>query len=93
MTTRSDLLPRLTLVPTEELLELLGDDAIFDLAAKCFPADASTPSESAELSATVDPSSLLVLGEPARDKAKRPLNAFMAFRSMYYLHTSCDHTT
>lgn len=82
MATRSDLLPRLSMIPSEELLGLLGDDALFDLAAKCLPSAESSPTTNGESSTSVDAPSLTTLPEQTSPKPKRPLNAFMAFRSL-----------
>jgi hypothetical protein len=92
MATRSEILPRLSTIPTEELLELLGDDAIFDLAAKCFQSNDATTNNVVEASVAVEGAALNTHTEPAKDKAKRPLNAFMAFRSSYQLLNHADQS-
>lgn len=78
------------MIPSAELLELLGDDAISALAAKYLPSNQSSPGENGESSSSVDPSSLSMLPGQASPRPKRPLNAFMAFRSMTRRPTFLD---
>ncbi|TWU74669.1 hypothetical protein ED733_003798 [Metarhizium rileyi] len=75
MATRAELMQRLSTLPTQELLHILKDETIFEIAAQYF--DASMQSNAVP-SAVPNRTKNLVC-----DKAKRPLNAFMAFRSHY----------
>ncbi|KJK75530.1 hypothetical protein H634G_08894 [Metarhizium anisopliae BRIP 53293] len=80
MATRAELMQRLSMLPTQELLHILKDETIFDIAAQYF--DASMQSN-------ILPSTTPVIHNTHKtkntvcEKAKRPLNAFMAFRSHY----------
>lgn len=78
MATRADLMQRLAAIPAEDLLTLLEDDAIYNLAARYFHASAPSQSETSDTPSPIEP----IIGDAPKDKAKRPLNAFMAFRSM-----------
>lgn len=85
MATREEVLQRLSLVQSQQLLQYMPDEVIFDLAARIF----HLPAENRVLAAiNADP---VVSGTENRkgrpsDRAKRPLNAFMAFRSMSCLN-------
>lgn len=95
MSTRAALVGRLLAVPTAELLELLDDDAIIDLAARYFQRLAETPTEDVGSLAAIETAADIassdvtavqsaadaVSSDPFKDKARRPLNGFMAFRS------------
>lgn len=83
MATRAALMHRLATIPTEDLLKLMEDQTIFDLATKYFQNASSTQPEGVDTSSNVEPASGAPLPKPAKDKAKRPLNAFMAFRSKH----------
>lgn len=82
MPTREEIFQRLSSVRTQELLNLLSDEAIFQLASRYFESTSD-----AEVLAPVDTSAASVAPEQAKntpsDRAKRPLNAFMAFRSKF----------
>jgi hypothetical protein len=82
MSARAQLMRRLAAIPQQELLELLEDKTIFDLAAKysaahrhgIFATDNALIHEPQPIVPT-----------PEAVKAKRPLNAFMAFRCIQHL--------
>ncbi|PHH90961.1 hypothetical protein CDD83_2089 [Cordyceps sp. RAO-2017] len=81
MTTRAEILQRLSLVRADVLLDLLTDEAIFQLASRYFESTSE-----ADVLAPMDPAASLApeqAKDASGDKAKRPLNAFMAFRSYY----------
>nr|AZR66143.1 MAT1-1-1 [Ophiocordyceps xuefengensis] len=82
MTTRNEVMQRLASVRKEVLLSLLTDEAIFQLASRYYEstteADVLTPVSTAAASRTTKQTK-----EASCDRAKRPLNAFMAFRSYY----------
>ena len=82
---------RLSAVPTQNILHLLRDETIFDLASKFFqptngPSEIKTHSNNGDIiklqNAISAKSGNRVAAKVASDRAKRPLNAFMAFRSM-----------
>jgi hypothetical protein len=87
MATREKLMRRLSALPAEDLLKLLSDDTIFEVARKFFDTP-NTPYEDTKPMASTDASSSTVTSEPlaspSHERAKRPLNAFMAFRSEFY---------
>ena len=99
MTTRAALVERLSGVPATELLDFLTDDAIIDLAARYFqrvseaqasdidslPVVDTAAHLASSDSATVETTPEANSSEPAKEKAKRPLNGFMAFRSKCHL--------
>uniref|UniRef100_A0A8H7N0P0 Alpha box domain-containing protein n=1 Tax=Bionectria ochroleuca TaxID=29856 RepID=A0A8H7N0P0_BIOOC len=74
MAKRAELAQRLASIPSEDLLTHLGDEALANLATHfqgaTMPADRSSPG-----GASTD--------EDSNQRAKRPLNAFIAFRSYY----------
>lgn len=79
MASRSELMQRLAVLPTYELLRLLTDDTILEIASRCFTVGAQASIMTPPLTAN-EPET------PPVDKAKRPLNAFMAFRSKNSLY-------
>nr|AST15024.1 mat1-1-1 [Trichoderma spinulosum] len=83
MTSRAELEKHLSVLRTEDILRLLRDDTLMELATGYFAplAVASNQSEAREPPPVTAPTSQP--GEALLDKAKRPLNAFMAFRSYY----------
>nr|AKE48503.1 MAT1-1-1 [Ustilaginoidea virens]AKE48507.1 MAT1-1-1 [Ustilaginoidea virens] len=82
MATRAELMQRLSMLPTHELLHLLRDETIVEIAARYF--DASLPPNLMQpLNPIPMPETPTQTKSYACDKAKRPLNAFMAFRSYY----------
>nr|ALH25003.1 MAT1-1-1 [Ophiocordyceps sinensis] len=82
MTTRNEVMQRLSSVRADVLLNFLTDDAIFQLASRYHEstteADVLTPVSTAAASRATRQTK-----EASCDRAKRPLNAFMAFRSYY----------
>jgi lipopolysaccharide biosynthesis glycosyltransferase len=88
MMSREEMERHLSVLRTEEILHLLRDDTLLEIAERYFaslgmnstqhevhqPVSINTP-----ISTFADQSK-----PPSTDKAKRPLNAFMAFRSMYH---------
>ena len=80
MATREQIFQRLSTVRTQELLNLLSDEAIFHLASRYFESTSD-----ANYLAPVDNATATFAVEQTKkvpsDRAKRPLNAFMAFRS------------
>jgi hypothetical protein len=80
MTTRAQLMRRLAAIPQQELLELLEDKAIFDLAAK-YSAANKQGILAKDKAIIHEPRPIVPIAEAV--KAKRPLNAFMAFRCYY----------
>jgi hypothetical protein len=99
MTTRAALVERLSGVPATELLDFLTDDAIINLAARYFQRTSESQARDIESlpaidtaahlastdSTTVEPTPEANFSDPAKEKAKRPLNGFMAFRSKCHL--------
>ncbi|PFH58375.1 hypothetical protein XA68_13739 [Ophiocordyceps unilateralis] len=73
---------RLAVLPKETILELLTDDAVFQLAKKYVEFEATTEADNV---AAVEVAETPAPTQPAKvnERAKRPLNAFMAFRSYY----------
>lgn len=81
MTTRAELTERLSSVPTNELLRLLKDETLAEITVMYFQnieMELMTPKPIAS-SITVPGS--ITASKKSDAKAKRPLNAFMAFRS------------
>ncbi|KKP01501.1 mating-type protein MAT-1 [Trichoderma harzianum] len=87
MMSREELEKHLSVLRTEEILRLLRDDTLLELANTYFASLGmrSKQNEAKDASMDTSPSSFMnqQSGEPSPDKAKRPLNAFMAFRSYY----------
>ncbi|UKZ74126.1 hypothetical protein TrVFT333_001785 [Trichoderma virens FT-333] len=87
MMSREELEKHLSVLRTEEILSLLRDDTLLELANTYFTSlgMASKQNEVREYTSmdTSTSSFKNQPGEPSTDKAKRPLNAFMAFRSYY----------
>lgn len=85
MMSREELEKHLSVLRTEEILRLLRDDTLLELANTYFASLGmrSKQNEAKDASMDTSPSSFMnqQSGEPSPDKAKRPLNAFMAFRS------------
>ena len=81
--TRAELMRRLSILSTEELLSFLKDETIFEIAEAYFEKLNNDAQSSANLKACghIAPSTATPSRSPATDRAKRPLNAFMAFRS------------
>ncbi|KND90383.1 Mating-type protein MAT-1 [Tolypocladium ophioglossoides CBS 100239] len=83
MLTREEIFHRLSSVQTQELLSLLSDEAIFQLASRYFQltsaADFLAPVGAAAASFAPEQHAR----STSSNRAKRPLNAFMAFRSYY----------
>lgn len=82
MATRAELMQRLSILPTQELLLLLKDETLLDIASQYFDS-AIHQNVLPSLNAASAPSIPIQGKPPVCDKAKRPLNAFMAFRSEY----------
>ncbi|KAL6795055.1 MAT1-1-1 [Trichoderma sp. SZMC 28012] len=88
MMSREELEKHLSVLRSEDILRLLRDDTLLELANTYF-ASLGMRSKQNEVkepaSMDTSPSSFMNQqpGEPSPDKAKRPLNAFMAFRSYY----------
>ena len=82
MSTRIAMTERLSDVPTPEILDLLDDDTIYELATRYFQQAARAQRESGQTINEVQASPSAASPPSGKDKAKRPLNAFMAFRSM-----------
>ncbi|KAM4064854.1 mating-type protein MAT alpha 1 HMG-box domain-containing protein [Hirsutella rhossiliensis] len=82
MTTRAEVLHHLSFVRSDILLNFLSDDAIFQLASRYYEstteADVLTP-----VATAAAPRATGQTKDVSCDRAKRPLNAFMAFRSYY----------
>ncbi|KAF4119844.1 mating type protein MAT1-1-1 [Geosmithia morbida] len=79
MATRSNLIERLSTASAADLLELLDDEPLFSLAARYFQRFPETNSGTFQSASQAKES----IAEPPKDKTKRPLNGFMAFRSYY----------
>jgi hypothetical protein len=91
MNTKQEILERLSAVPTQNILHLLRDETIFDLASKFLqpingPSEIKTHSTNGDIMKLKNTISAKtgnrVAAKVTSDRAKRPLNAFMAFRSM-----------
>ncbi|KAL6797549.1 MAT1-1-1 [Trichoderma sp. SZMC 28013] len=88
MMSREELEKHLSVLRTEEILRFLRDDTLLELANTYF-ASLGMRSKQNEVkeSTSMDTSPPSFInqqsGEPSPDRAKRPLNAFMAFRSYY----------
>ncbi|KAL7947748.1 MAT1-1-1 [Trichoderma barbatum] len=87
MMSREELEKHLSVLRTEEILRLLRDDTLLELANTYF-ASLGMGSRQNEVkeSTSMDTSTSTFIsqaGETSPDRAKRPLNAFMAFRSYY----------
>lgn len=80
MATRALLIDRLSTVDSHQLLEGLPDEVVFEIAAKFFPTPPPEPINEVQherkISEPID-----TMPKPVVAKGKRPLNAFMAFRS------------
>nr|QKY89080.1 mating type protein 1-1-1 [Calonectria hongkongensis] len=87
MATRATLMQHLSALTTEELLAFLDDEAFFALAAKYFEKHQDNLDTNESLNPDGDASSTCQAQETANEvtqpRPKRPLNAFMAFRSYY----------
>ncbi|KAL7938281.1 MAT1-1-1 [Trichoderma chlorosporum] len=84
MMSREELEKHLSVLRTEDILRLLRDDTLLELANTYFASlgVASTQNEYRE-PPSMNTTTFSQPEEPSVDKAKRPLNAFMAFRSYY----------
>ncbi|KAL7916235.1 MAT1-1-1 [Trichoderma velutinum] len=94
MMSREELERHLSVLRTEEILRLLRDDTLLELANTYFSSLGMRSKQNEVKESTsmdTSPSSFMSQqpGEPSPDRAKRPLNAFMAFRS-YYLRLFPD---
>lgn len=84
---RSEVMRQLAALSTTEILSLLTDETILEVAAKYFEThatniDVNLPLSPTEADAIVTPPSPAMSDDTPPPRAKRPLNAFMAFRSM-----------
>lgn len=86
MMSREEMEKHLSVLRTEEILRFLRDDTLVEIAERYFSSIGinSNQSELQQSSSTNTPISTFAdqSKQPSADKAKRPLNAFMAFRSM-----------
>ncbi|KAF7548338.1 hypothetical protein G7Z17_g7125 [Cylindrodendrum hubeiense] len=85
---RSDIMRQLATLSTEEILSLLTDDTILEVAAKYFEThaintDVNEPLSPTDADAITTPPVQEAPGNNSSSRAKRPLNAFMAFRTFY----------
>lgn len=82
MLSREELERHLSVLRTEEILRFLRDDTLLEIANRYF---ASGQTEVEPTMSLETPASTVAgqSGEPSTDRAKRPLNAFMAFRSKH----------
>ena len=85
MSSRAALMRRLSILPTEGLLKLLKDETLIELAMKFFDSETRQVKQDTEVENLDDvrkasQAHISMGGE----KLKRPLNAFMAFRSKTY---------
>lgn len=80
MTTRALLIDRLSTVDSHQLLQGLPDAVVFEIAAKFFPTPPPEPINEVQHEHTI-PDPIDTMPKPVVAKGKRPLNAFMAFRS------------
>ncbi|KAG5946829.1 hypothetical protein E4U53_006511 [Claviceps sorghi] len=81
MATRAELMQQLSMLPTQELLQYLKDETMLDIASRYFNSTFQPAMRTDFIS--IPMSSHLKSEVQTCDKAKRPLNAFMAFRSYY----------
>ncbi|KYK59754.1 MAT1-1-1 [Drechmeria coniospora] len=81
ITTRAEILQRLSAVQCLELLQLMPDDTLLELAGRYF--ETLTDSEILRSHENSAPNIGKDHVKIASDRAKRPLNAFMAFRCYY----------
>ncbi|KAK5998934.1 Mating-type protein MAT-1 [Cladobotryum mycophilum] len=88
MDSKAEIMKRLSALPAQDLLRLLRDETIFEIAARYFELTGlNQVQDRGQTQTSSVPSSTSSAAVPARaapsDRAKRPLNAFMAFRSYY----------
>lgn len=83
---REELTTRLSIIPIYEVLQLLADDTLRDMCAVFFPEPVEQPTEAHH---TVFESASQESSMATTKKSKRPLNAFMAFRSKYHCLLAC----
>lgn len=92
MMSREEMEKHLSVLRTEEILRFLRDDTLLEIAERYFASIGinsnqnqvqQSPSVDTTISTFADQSR-----QPSADKAKRPLNAFMAFRSMQHQSSS-----
>nr|QDH06609.1 mating-type A-1 protein [Epichloe glyceriae] len=81
MATRAELMQRLSMLPTQELLQYLKDETMLDIASRYFDTTFQPTMTPTFNQTTMSPH--LKSKVKTCEKAKRPLNAFMAFRSYY----------
>ncbi|KAF4582991.1 MAT1-1-1 [Ophiocordyceps camponoti-floridani] len=76
---------RLATLSTQKILALLTDETLFQLGAQYLQFEATTQADDASAVEVAETSPAAQLGQLVKEneKAKRPLNAFMAFRSYY----------
>ncbi|KAH8651751.1 MAT1-1-1 [Ilyonectria robusta] len=85
---RSEVMQQLASLSTAEILSLLTDETILEVAAKYFEThatniDVNLPLSPTEVDAILTPPSPTQSDVTPAPRAKRPLNAFMAFRTFY----------
>lgn len=94
---RHELLKRLSTMPAQTILSHLQEDAILDIAAKCFQ-DVKEENKTSYQDVPLFLPSFDIqqhspgkknTGRQAADRAKRPLNAFIAFRSKSSSFPTC----
>lgn len=87
MMSRDEMERHLSVLRTDEILRLLRDDTLLEVIERYFATLGTTSihHEVNQPSAIQAPAPVFQdqPKPPSADKAKRPLNAFMAFRSMY----------
>ncbi|KAH0497176.1 hypothetical protein TgHK011_004505 [Trichoderma gracile] len=89
MMSREELEKHLSVLRTDEILHFLRDDTLLELANTYFTSIGISAQQNEAIKQNTSgeaPSSSSITnqgGEASTDKAKRPLNAFMAFRSYY----------
>lgn len=84
MPTRAELLGRLSTIPTPSLLEFLDDKILQELATRYFNHVAELEAQQSSTSNGVDGDASHASSSTSKPKAKRPLNAFMAFRCKFH---------
>ncbi|KAL7790733.1 mating-type protein MAT alpha 1 domain-containing protein [Trichoderma ceciliae] len=83
---REELERHLSVLRTEEILRFLRDDTLLEIADRYFTSFGMGSNQNENPTSLETPASAFVAqsGEPSTERAKRPLNAFMAFRSYYF---------